>query len=80
MELTTEVPRTSSRPRWLRPGPVWIAFDILAPMALLYLALWVGGRPFMSSTTDCRPAGGRATTEGRPDETSIDGSRRRTHS
>lgn len=30
------------RPRWLRSGLVWFAFDLLVPTALLYVMLWLG--------------------------------------
>jgi hypothetical protein len=32
----------SRRPRWLRPGLLWFAADLLAPTALFYLLLWGG--------------------------------------
>jgi hypothetical protein len=37
-----EGPTTRRRPRWLRPGLLWFAFDLLAPTALLYVLLWLG--------------------------------------
>jgi hypothetical protein len=33
----------TGRARWLRPGLIWFAFDLLAPTALLYVVLWRGG-------------------------------------
>jgi hypothetical protein len=29
-------------PRWLRPGLLWFAFDLLAPTALFYVMVWSG--------------------------------------
>ncbi len=36
------------RPRWLRPGLLWFAFDLLAPTALLYVMLWLGSSLYIA--------------------------------
>jgi hypothetical protein len=36
------------RPRWLRPGLLWFAFDLLAPTALLYVLLWRGASLYLA--------------------------------
>ncbi len=41
MELAT-TPGTRRRPRWLRPGLLWFAFDLLVPTALFYVMVWLG--------------------------------------
>src|SRR5690554_3127197 len=35
------IPRRIRRPAWLRPGLFWFAFDLLVPIALLYVLLWL---------------------------------------
>jgi hypothetical protein len=41
-------PARRARPRWLRPGLVWFAFDLLAPTALLYVMLWLGSSLYVA--------------------------------
>ena len=36
------------RPRWLRPGLLWFAFDLLVPTALLYILLWLGSSLYVA--------------------------------
>ena len=36
------------RPSWLRPGPLWFAFDLLVPTALLYVLLWRGSSLYVA--------------------------------
>lgn len=36
------------RPRWLRPGLLWFAFDLLAPTALIYVLLWLGSSLYIA--------------------------------
>lgn len=35
-------------PRWLRPGLLWFAFDLIAPTALLYVLLWRGSSLYLA--------------------------------
>ena len=34
--------------QWLRPGLLWIGFDLLVPTALLYIALWFGASLYLA--------------------------------
>lgn len=36
------------RPRWLRPGLLWFAFDLLGTTGLLYVVLWLGGSLYLA--------------------------------
>jgi hypothetical protein len=36
------------RPTWLRPGPLWFAFDLLVPTALVYVLLWRGASLYVA--------------------------------
>lgn len=43
MQATINPPATASRrPRWLRPGLLWFAFDLIVPTVLFYVMIWAG--------------------------------------
>ena len=46
-QSTTSPLRRISR-RWLRPGFLWFAFDLLVPTALLYVLLWLGASLYLA--------------------------------
>jgi hypothetical protein len=41
-------PTHRARPRWLRPGLLWFAFDLFAPTILLYVMLWFGSSLYLA--------------------------------
>lgn len=43
-----DAPPRRRRSRWVRPGLLWFALDLLAPTALIYVLLWLGSGLYLA--------------------------------
>jgi hypothetical protein len=49
-----------STPPWLRPGVVWLGFDLIAPTALFYVLLWRGSSLYVALLASASVSAGSA--------------------